>query len=420
MHRFAHLSDVHVGAFRDPVLKNLVLETFNRAMDICVERKVDFIIVSGDLFDANVPDLEKASEAVAKLRALKDEGIGIYIVYGSHDFSPTHKSVVDLLDSAGLFLKVTKGKTLEDGRIRLEPVTDPKTGAKLVGMDGRKLGIDKQYFAALDRSPLEQLDGFRIFVFHGTLSEYKPSTYPDAESLPASSLPRGFDYYAAGHLHERTTGKLPGYEHIIYPGTLFGGDYGDLEKNARGMKRGLFIIDFDSKVKTTEFVPINLCKYCLIEYDANGRTAKKLEEDLLQRAKDCDASGSIVIMKVRGELSTGKTSDIDFARIARIIEERGAIHVSVSRSLSSREYTAVKVSGGDVRELETKLFRESIGQFKTNIPKLKGEAGVDLSVKLLTVLKQSRKEDEKKREYDSRIINDGANILGLEEAVPSS
>ena len=100
MYKFAHFSDTHIGVFRDTVLKNLVLDAFNRAIDVCIESGVDFVIFSGDLFDANIPDLEKASEAVARLRELRDRGIGIYVVYGSHDFSPTQKSVIDLLEDS--------------------------------------------------------------------------------------------------------------------------------------------------------------------------------------------------------------------------------------------------------------------------------------------------------------------------------
>ena len=417
MYKFAHFSDTHIGVFRDSVLKNLVLDAFNKAIDVCIERQVDFVIFSGDLFDANIPDLEKAAEAVARLRELRNKGIGIYVVYGSHDFSPTQKSVIDLLEKAGLFEKVTKGQTLENGRIRLEFVTDPRTGAKLVGIDGRKLGIDKEYFEVLDRDSLEKEDGFKIFVFHGALSEYKPATISEADSMPVSNVPSGFDYYAAGHLHERTEGKLAGYDYVLFPGTLFAGDYGDLEKNARGESRGFYIVSFDTKVRAVEFVPITPCGYALIEYDASGKTAKKTEEEIVDLAKACDSKEKVVIVKVRGELSTGRTSDIDFGRVTKILAEQGAKHVSINRNLTSREFTTINVSGEDVRQVENKLFRENIGQLRLNDSRLKGEAGVQLSVKLLAVLRQAKKENESKTEYDSRMLSDGSNVLGVREII---
>ncbi len=48
---------------------------------------------------------------------------------------------------------------------------------------------------------------------------------------------------------------------------------------------------------------------------------------------------------------------------------------------------------------------------------MKGEAGVQLSVKLLAVIRQAKKDNESKNEYDSRILSDGSNVLGLKEAI---
>src|SRR3989449_5664940 len=155
MYSFAHLSDIHVGAFRQPVLQNLVLEAFNKAMDVCMKRNVDFVVVSGDLFDSNIPDMALVNSAVKKMREVNERGIQFYVIYGSHDFSPTQTSIVDILESAGLFTKVTKGKTEEDGKLRLEFTTDERTKAKICGISGRRLGIQKEFFEILDRGSLE-------------------------------------------------------------------------------------------------------------------------------------------------------------------------------------------------------------------------------------------------------------------------
>src|SRR5712692_10192248 len=173
MYSFAHLSDVHVGAFRQPVLQNLVIDAFNKAMDLCLQRKVDFIIISGDLFDSNIPDMGLLNPAVKKMGEVKDKGIQFYVVYGSHDFSPTQTSIVDILESAGLFRKVTEGKEA-DGKLELEFQIDGRTGTKLCGISGRRRGIERRYFEILDREKLEREEGFKVFIFHGAVTEYKP------------------------------------------------------------------------------------------------------------------------------------------------------------------------------------------------------------------------------------------------------
>jgi DNA repair exonuclease SbcCD nuclease subunit len=68
MFKFAHIADCHIGANRDPVLENLELEAFSKAMDACVQEKVDFVLISGDLFHANLPDMHVANAAVKKMK----------------------------------------------------------------------------------------------------------------------------------------------------------------------------------------------------------------------------------------------------------------------------------------------------------------------------------------------------------------
>ena len=245
MPSFAHLSDIHIGAFRQPALQDLVLKAFTDAMDLCLQRKVDFIVISGDLFDSNIPDMGLLNSAVRKMGEVRGAGIRFYVIYGSHDFSPTQTSIVDILESAGLFTKVTKGR-IEDGELRLDFTTDKATKAKLCGISGRRRGIDSEYFEILDRKRLEREDGFKIFLLHGALSEYKSEDLAEAESMPISNLPKGFAYYAAGHIHEKFQAKEHGLL-INYPGTLFGADFTDIEKSANGLERGFFIVNFSAQ-----------------------------------------------------------------------------------------------------------------------------------------------------------------------------
>ena len=86
MGRFAHFADCHLGAWRDPKLKELNLSSFIKALDGCVSEKVDFIIISGDLFDTTLPDLAIVQRTVEKIKEVKDKGIPIYLTYGSHEF----------------------------------------------------------------------------------------------------------------------------------------------------------------------------------------------------------------------------------------------------------------------------------------------------------------------------------------------
>jgi DNA repair exonuclease SbcCD nuclease subunit len=411
---FAHLADIHIGAFRQPTLQKLVLDAFNSALDTCLQRKVDFIIVSGDLFDSNIPDMGLVNSAVKKMREVKESGIQFYVIYRSHDFSPTQTSIVDILESAGLFAKTTKGR-MDDGKLKLEFTVDERTGAKLCGISGRRLGIEKEYYEVLDRESLEKEPGFKIFMLHGALTEYKPAYLAHADSLPLSLLPKGFDYYAGGHLHEELEEKEHGFQ-VAYPGALFGADYSDLERSAKGIERGFFVVTFSDKLEKVEFVSISVCEFELREYDAMGKNSTKVQNELLEMVKGVDAKAKVFLFKVTGEMSGGKTSDIDFQQLKKMLKEDGALEVLLNyQQLSSKEYTAIKVVGEDIKDIEDTLFKENIGTIRVSNPKLKGQRGIKLSHDVLGIWKQPKAENEVKVSYDRRITTETIDTMGIEK-----
>lgn len=96
--RFAHLADCHIGGWREPELRSLSIESFRRAGDTCISRRVDFVLISGDLFDSAMPAIEMIKDVVEVLKKIRDNGIEIYIVAGSHDFSASGKTMIDVLE----------------------------------------------------------------------------------------------------------------------------------------------------------------------------------------------------------------------------------------------------------------------------------------------------------------------------------
>lgn len=417
MYKFAHMADCHLGAFREPVLRGLSLKAFQKALDKCLEEKVDFILISGDLFHANIPDMAVVNQAVTKMRELRDAGINIYVIYGSHDFSPNETSIVDILASAGLFQRIVKGNIVDD-KLKLEFFIDQKTKAHLVGISGRTLGLEREYYEILDRKLLEKEKGFKIFAFHITLDELKPSSLAPMESMPLSYLPKGFDYYAGGHMHVKIEEKMPGYGIIRYPGTLFGYSFRDLEQNAKGEQAGFYIITFDDRVRDVQYIEIPICEYLFYEYDISNKNSIKANEEVIGKVKELSVDGKLVLIRVRGELSGGKTSDIKFNELRSILRQNGAIYANINRyALSSKEYKAIQVEGEDIHEVEEKLLEENIGAVKVSEPGLKGKNGVQLAVGLLRVLRRDKKSIEKKKDYNERVVREAIEKIGLTEAM---
>jgi DNA repair exonuclease SbcCD nuclease subunit len=408
------MSDIHIGAFRQPELKGLLLDAFDEAIDRCIKEHVSFIILAGDIFDSNIPDLSAVKRAAEKMKEASDAGIMFYAIYGSHDFSPNYSSIVDVLDGAGLFTKV-EAKSDVDGKTILSFVHDP-SGPKICGISGRKLSLDREEYAALDREGLEAEPGFKIFVFHGALDELKPSSLEMMESMPAANLPAGFQYYAGGHVHSQIMADLPGHANIAYPGPLFATDFDELLQLARGKDRGFFIVDFDSDhVEKVTFVPIRVCVPIELHYSAQGKSSTQASNELAQMASSANVTGKVVLLTVEGELAEGKTSDIDFNMIRRRLFASHPLSVLSSYNrLVSREMPR-GLPPKSVRVTEREVFESRVSSVTVDEPKLRGEHGVNLAVRLLGVLKEGRKENENKGDFEERVSKSGFAVLGLEE-----
>ncbi|MGA2199829.1 MAG: exonuclease SbcCD subunit D [Nitrososphaerales archaeon] len=418
MKKFAHMADIHLGAHREPALRQLEIRVFYEAIDRCIADKMNFVLISGDLFHVGIPDLGIVNETIRKIRELQTAGIPIYAIYGSHDYNPSSTSIIDIIETTGLLTNVSKWKEVGD-KIELEVFEDRGTGAKLCGISARKMGLESKHYELLDKQPLEKLEGFKVFAFHSGITEFKPEYLSEMETIPISYLPKGFDYYAGGHIHQRGEFSLPGYDRVVFPGPLFTGYGKDIESTARGEQRGFYEVEFDEKVRSVSFVPLESFGGAYLEFDVKGKTGSEAADELQMRSEELDVAGKVVALKISGELSGGKTSDINFTDLRARLMEKGALFVYLNRhSLTSKDYVVTRQEGEDPASIETRTFEEGIGNVKAAAEPLRAAKGVQTAKRLLQTLRQGAKGDESKRAYTERVLEDGEAVLGLKEAVP--
>ena len=421
LHKFAHITDCHLGAWRNPKLKEINLKAFERAITICIEEKVDFIAITGDFFDVNVPELDHVKKAVEIMRQARGCGIEIYMIYGSHDFTASTVSIVDILHSAGLFIKPVEFEQIRD-KIRLKFIQDQKTVFKITGLSGRKSGLDIEYYNLLDMGSLESEEGIKVFLFHTPISELTPIDLAHGESIPLSLLPKGFKYYGGGHLHRRIEHKYDdGKSMIIYPGPLFGSTFTDLEDTAEGEKRGFYIINYDNDNETirAKFIEIKIADIILHTINANQNTIKQIEDKICAVVEQIqDLTNKIILIKVRGTLSSGKRTDINFSKFEEQLLTKGALVTFINRnSLVSPEAAQVKVFSTSIEDIEKKVIKDRISSFKIDPAikddkvknfiksKLLSEKGEDTANKLLLALKMEKIENETASDFETRLLN---------------
>jgi DNA repair exonuclease SbcCD nuclease subunit len=395
------MADVHLGSWRDPKLRELSTKAFVNAVSKCISENVDFVLIAGDLFHTSLPAIESLKTAVTQLRRLKDKGIPVYTIAGSHDFSPSGKTMLDVLEEAELLVNVCKGDVME-GRLNLEFTTDKKTGAKITGMIGKRGMLEKKQYENLLTFNLEQETGFKIFMFHTALTELKPEEMRQMESAPVSLLPKGFDYYAGGHVHIVKEANPEGYKNVIYPGPTFPNSFSELEKLGHG---GFYIYDKGS----VRHVPLKLVKNILIAVDCNNRSPEQVTEQIIDQLTE-QANDAIVLLRLWGVLETGKTTDIGFSKISAIAQEKGAYFLMRNTNkLSSKGFDEVKVNADSTEQAESLVIQEHIGQINTL--GITPEQEKRLVTALMAALDVEKQEGEKQSDYESRAISEADRIF---------
>ena len=389
--KFAHMADCHVGGWSEPKLRELGVESFKLAIESCLRERVDFLLISGDLFNTALPGIEVVKEVTGELKKLNDAGVNVYVIPGSHDFSPSGKTMLDVLEKAGLCMNVFR---VCDGKLMM---TKDKSGAGITGIIGLTAGLDREFYKNLDFSDVNNYKGYKIFMFHTTIEEFKPKGMENIEGESLSSLPKGFDYYAGGHVHYLFDREV-GNGLLVYPGPVFPNNFKELEE----LEYGRLCIIEDGKV---ERVGLKLKEVNSYFFDVNNKLAKEVEGEVLEKVKHFQ--DKIVMLRLEGVLREGGVNDIDFKSIFNELKDAYCVLKNTSKVLS-REFEEISAEEGDVEDIEAKVIKEHIGQ-----------AGVEFDEKeaiemLIKILDDEKLEGERVSDFEARIEKNVVKALKLE------
>lgn len=402
--KYAHFADLHIGSWREENLRELSTQTFLKAMDACREQQVDFILFSGDIFNTPLPAIESLKMITKKLKEIHDRGIPLYVIPGSHDFSPSGKTMIDVLENAGLLVNVCKGQVVE-GALQLRFTTDQKTGAKLTGMMGKKGMLDRVYYEHLDREALEKEPGYKIFLFHTALSELKPDHLEEMEAYPLSLLPKGFNYYAGGHVHHRSQIEPEGYGLMTYPGALFPNNFAELEKYSHG---GYYVITVNGTQQSIEWLPVKVREHVPIGINSHHQTPDEIMSQVRQELRDKIIDGALVTLRLSGTLTGGRLTDRHWNELMQELSHRGAYCIlRNTNKLTTEEHEEIKLEASSPEQVEERLIREHLQQVKT----FSAEEELRLTKELLTILNTERKEGETVNDFEERVISETEEVV---------
>ncbi len=387
--KFAHLSDCHLGGWRQPELQKLNMESFQKAIEESIREEVEFVLFSGDLFDSAFPPIEILKETFAQFRKLKDKEIKCYLIAGSHDYSVSGKTFLDVLEKAG-FCEICKFEEQED-KIILKPIIYKSN--YIYGYPGKKSGLEIQDLKKVQIDESYE-NHFRILMLHTTITE-AIGTLP-IDSIPLEELPKA-DYYALGHIHvdfEKEINSKP----AIYSGPTFPNNFKEFEELKQG---SFYIIDVAGYTKITKKqIKLKEIEVLDIEIDNALTGTEKIISELEKR----ELEDKIVLLKPHGTLKQGKISDIKFLEIQKFLEEKKVYSFlkNTSKLEVEKQNLEIQLEANEMEKVEEVLIekyeKENPSNFNEKI------------IQLMESLSIEKQEGEKSAIFESRLLS-GLNKL---------
>ena len=386
---FVHAADLHLGyaQYGLETRRQDFDDVFKELVDRTIELKADFMIIAGDLFHQARPSNHTLENTIRSFKRLKDAGIPVLTVDGSHDSAPNTitSTILYPLDSAGLIIHLPRHQGACWSKENCCYVYGIPT------YHNRHKTQEALPKFIEDNLPKPKVGVANIFVFHGALDLPGIKVPFEAEILP-DELPGGFCYYAAGHLHERfMTNFKEGI--LAYSGSTETASYDE----AKYLK-GFYFVKVDEKGQAKpEIIELTSPRKFVIidEQDFTGMASAKITELAVQMVKDVDEEGAVIIPVLKGTLpSEASRTEIDIAKIRNAGEKALLVHpVILLKETAVSDEIVRSIFESGFKDFKTKAFEYFQQIFSDRYGKDEAEKIARGALSLIEPL--TRKQDDK-------------------------
>lgn len=344
--KFIHTADIHLGkplnygGSPPERLKKTFKQAGRKALEMiftwAIERKVDFVVVAGDLYDREARSVQASKFFVEQCRRLEEVGTPIFIVSGNHDPLGQSKEPFALPDNVHHFSseQVEQKEVIKGGRLT----------ARILGQSYKQKFENRSmynYYTAPDGSV------FNLGILHTQLEadnrRYVPVSKTDLEEKGE------IHYWALGHIHQRRLlqANHPG---IVFPGTPQGRNVKEL-----GLK-GCYLVEIGGNHEANyTFLPTSSVVYEQIEVDVN------LQENPMKNLTDLESTMKSEAEKLLSQETTSPRAINPEGYVVRwLITGRGPVHDHVEEYREEVRTTLLNKLNGEYAEISPFLWSHSL------------------------------------------------------------
>ena len=268
--KFIHAADIHLdsplcGLARyegAPIeqIQSATRRAFINMIELACDEKVDFILLSGDLYDVDWKDYNTGLFFNQQMSKLREAQIPVFLILGNHD-AGSH---------------ITKQLRLPDN-VRELSSQQPET----IALDHLGVAIHGQSFP--DKTVTENLSArypqalpgyFNIGMLHTALNGRQDHA-PYAPCTLSDLLSHNYDYWALGHVHQHEIVHQSPW--VVFPGNLQG-------RHARetGSKGCLLVSTSDHQHLSLLYRPMDVLRWEVCQFEISDMVHI---DDLIDRAR---------------------------------------------------------------------------------------------------------------------------------------
>jgi len=274
---FIHAADLHLDSpfkglanipehiFSD-VLES-IYEALGRLVQAAIDMEVDFVLLSGDLFDNERQSLKAQITLRNAFEKLKSHEIHVYLSYGNHDNINGNVHPIEYPDNVYYF---------PDERVRsviFQKSGRPKAVIYGFSYENQAVLTNKSHEYEVENPSIP----FHIAMLHGSIaSNTEHDTYAPFQLNDLTN--KGMDYWALGHIHKR--GIIKEDPPIVYPGNIQGRHRKELGE------KGCYHVTLTETGSTLTFLPLQSIIFNTLTLDISKCKSVDQLEDMLKKHID--------------------------------------------------------------------------------------------------------------------------------------
>ncbi|MBT2684350.1 DNA repair exonuclease [Bacillus sp. ISL-37] len=241
--KFLHTADLHLDS---PMvgLRHLPKAIFHRLQestftalknltDAAIKHEVDFVVIAGDLYDAEDRSIRAQAVLRNEMGRLADKGIKVYGIHGNHDHLGAKSVTIDFPDNVHIFSD------------QVEKADFRKHDGTLVHLYG--FSYPERHVMERWIEKYKKIEGadFHVGLLHGHFEgvsdhgKYAPFRLSEL-------IDKDYDYWALGHIHKREF--LSQQPYVVYPGNPQGRNRKELGE------KGVYIVKLTEAGSEVSFI----------------------------------------------------------------------------------------------------------------------------------------------------------------------